>query len=140
MRDTADIMRERQRAIRREIDRRGIALKAIEFDAGISNSTLLSYFPGGDAQPAVIPMSAVFRLIEGKALPLDLISMLLPVGFLLVRVPEEVDFDEIDAHCRAFVKTKAETHREDSPDRRDIAPCERDTLNGQVARLRAVVG
>ena len=45
VRDRNEIVRTRQSAIRRELDRRGIALKVISFDSGISYSTLLTYLP-----------------------------------------------------------------------------------------------
>ena len=46
-----DIIRERQLAIRRELDRRGIALKVVSYDSKIPYPTLLTYFPGGDRVP-----------------------------------------------------------------------------------------
>jgi hypothetical protein len=53
MADAVKIVRQRQLAIRREMDRRGIALKQVEFDSGIPYATLLSYFPlEGSREPA----------------------------------------------------------------------------------------
>src|SRR6478752_2611243 len=106
MRDVDSIMRERQLAVRRQIDARGIALKAVAFDADLPLPTVLSYFPGGEGRkPAVIPMSAVYAIAEGKALPDDLISMLLPNGAIVVRVPEEIDHNRV---CEAFQDYLAE--------------------------------
>ncbi|MBO9580310.1 MAG: hypothetical protein J7498_05415 [Sphingobium sp.] len=137
MRDVDDIMRERQLAVRREIDRRGIAIKAIAFDAGISRETLLSYFPGGEnRKPAVIPTSVVFAIIEGNALPLELVSMLLPDGAMVVRVPEEIDHDVLCEAMQAYLEEKARAHRLDSPMGPAIAPCEHDKLT----RLAVVAG
>ena len=52
------IVRDRQCAIRRELDRRGVSLKVVSFDSGIPYSTLLSYFPADhDKQPAMMPAS-----------------------------------------------------------------------------------
>ena len=39
------IVRERQLVIRRELDRRGIAMKIVAMDSAIPYSSLLSYFP-----------------------------------------------------------------------------------------------
>lgn len=140
MADSSDIMRERQRGVRREMNRRGISPKVVMADAKMSNSTFFSYFPDpeGKSVPAVMPMSALFQIIEGDALPLDLVSMLLPTGTMLVHVPEEVDHDQIEEACRDYLKTKGEAHREGSPAGRDISPCENEKLNAKVVPLRAV--
>lgn len=138
MRDTNDIMRERQRAIRREIDRRGIALKAIACDADMSMSTLMSYFPGGDQQPAIMSVTALFKIIAGNALPLDLVSMLLPSGALVVRAPEEIDHDELEGACREYLAAKGAAHHPASPAGREIAPCEDAALTSRAAVLKAV--
>ena len=69
MLDESMILRDRQRTIRREMDRRGIHLKQVSFDSRIGMSTLLNYFPGGEREPAVIPTSAQHALIESKAHP-----------------------------------------------------------------------
>jgi hypothetical protein len=134
MHDSVTIMRERQLAVRRQMDRRGIALKVVQADSGICTSTLLSYFPAG-GQPAVIPMSAVFQLIDGKALPLDLLSMLLPSGAALIAVPEAADHDAIDEAMRAYLADKARAHHPDSPQGREIAPCEDAGLRAKLAAV-----
>jgi hypothetical protein len=137
--DNVAIIRERQKSIRREVDRRGIALKAVSFDSAIPYETLLTYFPQpGSRDPAQIPGGAIFALCEGEALPLDLLSLLLPGGFLIVKAPEAVDHDEIEAACRDYLAAKGAAHRADSPSGPEIADCEDSTLNGKVAHLRAV--
>lgn len=140
MRDESNIVRERQKLIRREIDRRGISIKAIQLDGGWSDSsTVLSYFPADEkAQPAVMSIASFYRLIERKALPLDLLSTLLPNGFTIVRVPENVDHDEISAAVQDYLKTKEDAHRPESEAGREIGPIEDETLRGKVAHLRAV--
>ncbi|MGJ3625985.1 hypothetical protein AB5I41_01615 [Sphingomonas sp. MMS24-JH45] len=51
------IVRDRQLVVRREMDRRGISLKAVALDSGIPYATIVSYFPGErDRQPATIPV------------------------------------------------------------------------------------
>src|SRR5690348_16491897 len=60
MRPVSEIIRDRQRAIRRELDRRQIPLKVLAYDSGIKYDTLISYFPGGEGRhPAELPSSAV---------------------------------------------------------------------------------
>lgn len=139
MRDVDDIMRERQLAVRRQIDVRGIALKAIAFDAGLSLHTVLSYFPGGEGRKAaVIPMSAVFAIIDGKALPMDLVSMLLPNGAIVVRVPEDVDHDALCDAMQEYLVEKHRAHHPDSEMGPAIGPGEHQKLCGKVAKLKAV--
>lgn len=135
MRDSSNIIRERQLAIRRELDRRGIALKVVAFDSGIPYNTLCSYFPGGERQPAEMPVSAAFNLCG--VLPDDLLNLLCPDGFALVRVPAGIDYDDISEGCREFIAAKDRAHHPDSPAGRDIAPCEESSLAAKVVRLRA---
>jgi hypothetical protein len=136
MRDSVTIIRERQLAIRREMDRRGIALKQVEFDSDIPYATLLSYFPAeGSREPAVIPASAIYKLAEGKALPNDLLSLLLPAGFAIVRIPEGIDHDALCEGFQDYLTEKAKAHRPDSPAGRDIADCERELLDNKVVHL-----
>lgn len=139
MRDRNEIVRERQSAIRRELDRRGIALKAVAMDAQISYSTLVSYLPqpGGD-KPVMMPMGVVYALAESRAIPDDLLSLLMPSGVMLVRVPEGVDHDELEEACRDYLRVKGEAHRPDSPAGREISECEDNVLDMKAARLRAV--
>lgn len=135
-----EIVRQRQCDIRREIDRRAIALKAVSFDSGIPYETLLTYFPNpeGARKPAMIPASAVYAILAGKALPGDLMSVLLPAGWQLIQVPEEVDHDEIERAARDYLSEKGLAHRTDSPAGRDIAACEDNRLRVKATRLRAV--
>jgi hypothetical protein len=129
------IVRQRQAAIRREIDRRGIALKAVEQDSGIPYPTLLSYFPGGEREPSVIPMSAVYALADGRALPTDMLSLLLPAGMALVEVPEDLDFDNLADRFTDFLHEKNAAHHPASPAGTDISDCEREKLSSKVVHL-----
>jgi hypothetical protein len=141
MRDSVTIIRERQLAIRREMDRRGLALKQVEFDAGIPYATLLSYFPAeGSRDPAVIPASAIYKLAEGKALPNDLLSLLLPNGYAIVQVPEGINHDELADAFADYLHAKNAAHHPDSPAGRDIADCERDALNSKVVVMLPLKG
>lgn len=136
MRDSSTIMRERQCAIRRELDRRSIALKVVSFDSGIPYSTLLSYFPEeGAREPAVIPGSALYGLCG--AIPDDLMNLLMPDGWALVRVPSGVDYDDVSSACRDFLDAKEKAHHPESEAGRDIGPGEATDLDGRVVRLRA---
>ena len=137
MSDANTIVRERQLVVRREMDRRGISLKAVSLDSGIPYASIVSYFPGEkDRAPATINGAVIFALIQGEALPLDLLSLLLPDGFQVVHVPEEIDHDQIEELARDYLATKGRAHQSDSPAGREIAACERTTLNGKAVRLR----
>lgn len=134
MRDSSTIIRERQLAMRREMDRRGIALKIVSQDSGIPYPTLLSYFPAeGSREPAVMPTSAQYDLAGN--MPDDLLSLLLPAGHVIVRVPEGVDFDELADSFAEFLKTKNDFHHPESEAGRDIGPNEEATLTAKVVHL-----
>lgn len=139
MADSNDIVRLRQSAIRRALDRRGIALKVVAMDAQISYSSLLSYLPldEGD-KPAMMPMGVVYALAESKAIPDDLLSLLLPTGCMIVRVPEAIDHDEVEALARDYLAAKGKAHHPESPAGREISDCEDNDLDQRAARLRAV--
>lgn len=140
MSDFDNIVRERQKLIRREIDRRRIPIKAIQLDGGWKEpTTVLSYFPADDnATPATMSVASLYRLIEGKALPVDLLSLLLPAGFAIVHVPENIDHDEADQACRDYADAKAAAHHPESEAGRDIGPREDNVLRGKFTRLRAI--
>jgi hypothetical protein len=137
MSDSSEIMFARQSAVRREIDRRQIALKVVSFDSGIPYSTLLSYFPApeGKTKPAELPMGALYNLCG--ALDADLLNLLLPDGWAIVQVPRGIDFDDISAGCRDFLATKDQAHHPESEAGRDIGPSEQSQLDDKVVRLRA---
>jgi len=136
MADADRIVRERQRAIRREIDRRGIAIKAIQYDGGWENaSTVLSYFPAdASREPAIMSVAALYRLFD--ALPADLLSMLLPEGFAIVQVPEGVDHDDLAARFREYLGLKDEAHHPESEAGRDIGPGEDKALRLKLVEAR----
>lgn len=136
--DVDMIVRQRQLAMRREIDRRSIALKAVSYDSGIPVPTLLSYFPGGEREPSVMPASALFKLLAGNALPHDILSLILPDGEQIVRAPEELDHDEIERAARDFLAEKGKAHHPDSEAGRDIGPNEAERLTKRAVALVAV--
>lgn len=135
MRDVRNIIRDRQLAIRRELDRRGKALKVIAYDSGIEYDTLISYFPGGDRKPAELPSSALYSLCG--IIPDDLMNLLCPEGYAIVQVPHDTDFDAINQHCMDFLAEKAAAHHPDSEAGVAIGPGEQDRLASKVVRLRA---
>lgn len=131
-----DIVLERQKVIRREMDRRGIAMKAVAFESGLNYTTLLTYFPADKLKkPAQLPTSALYALTG--VVPPDILSLILPPCHLIVKVPEEVDHDDVATAMHDFLVTKERAHHPESPAGRDIAPCEDETLR---SKLTMVVG
>lgn len=138
--DGSSIVRQRQHAVRREMERRGISLKAVSLDSGIPYPTLASYLPADQhAEPAQIPGGAIYSIIAGNALPLDLLSLLMPEGVQIVRADEGMDHDWIEDMCRDYLATKAQAHHKDSPAGREISDCERTALDVKVVPLRGKV-
>lgn len=135
MRDANTIVRERQRGIRREMDRRGISLKAAAYDADMSVSTLTSYFHNEQRDPASLGVPGLYKLIEGQALPLDLLSMLLPDGYQIVRAPEDVDHDGLCSAINEYSAMKDRAHHPESEAGRDIGPNEDAALREQITAI-----
>lgn len=132
MRDENAIMRENLTAIRLELDARGLHLKACAAKAGVSYSTFLSWFPAGGT-PQVPSLAALPGL--ARALPGDLLSLLVPDGFHIVPDPGGLDYDEFAAGCRAYLEAKDRAHHPESPAGRDIADCEQAALNSVIVQL-----
>lgn len=138
--DGSTIVKQRQLAVRREMERRSISLKAVSLDSGIPYNTLASYLPADPhAEPAQIPGGAIYSLVAGNALPLDLVSLLMPEGVQIVRASENLDHDKIEDLCRDYVATKAQAHHKDSPAGRELSDCERAALDVKVIPLRGKV-
>jgi len=134
MADAIRIIRARQCTIRRQFDERGISLKALALDSGIKQSTLISYFPmEGSRDPAVMPASAVYCL--APFLPADLLSLLLPDGFAIVRVPEAMDHCEAAEAMQDYLCAKSRAHRADSEAGEAIGPSEDAALRAKLAAV-----
>lgn len=136
MRDANAIVRDRQLVVRREMDRRGISLKAVSLDSDIPYPTIVSYFPGErDRQPATISGAALFQLCLTKALPLDLLSLILPDGFQIIRAPEDIDHDALCELAADYVSEKNRAHHPESEAGREIGPGEHSSLTTKVVQL-----
>lgn len=120
-----------QQSVFLEANNRGLTIKVIHFDTGISQDTLRSWARG----EAVMSIAGLFGLVG--VIPDDLLSMLLPDGRLIVRVPEGIDHDDYEERCRDFLASKGNAHHPNSPAGREIAPCEKDVLDRKVVALRA---
>lgn len=136
MADGNTIVRERQLVIRREMDRRGISLKAVSLDSGIPYPTIVSYFPGEkDKVPATLSGGALFSLCSTKALPLDLLSLVLPDGFQIVHAPEGIDHGALATWAADYLAVKNAAHDPNSECAEAIGPREQALLDGKVAQF-----
>lgn len=134
MRDENTIMREALLEARRKLDERGCSLKVCASKAGVSYSTFVSWFPA--AGTPQIPSLACLRGLT-KALPGDVLALLVPDGFHMVPDPSGMDYDEFSAGCRDFIDAKERAHHPESECGRDIGPNECAELRSKVVRLRA---
>lgn len=126
-----------QETIRNGLDERLIPLKVIAADAKVSYSTLISWFPvrDGKRDPGCLSVAALRRLIG--AMPADLLSLLLPDGWLIVRVPEQLDHDEVSEAVQDYLREKERAHHPESEAGREIGPTEDNVLRGKFASVRA---
>lgn len=143
MRDNVAIIRARQTTIRNQIAIRNISLKCVAMDSGIPYDTLMTYFPvEGGRDPAQIPGGAIFALCfgaDGKtpALPLDLLSLLLPDGFQILRAQEGVNHDDLADLAAEYLALKNAAHHPASEAGVAIGPNENERLDAKVVQLRA---
>lgn len=130
------IIRDRQSAMRRQMDKRHIAMKVVADDSDLCYETLLTYFPADQhKRPVQIPGSAIFALTGH--LPADILSLLLPDGFQVVRAPEEINHDELADVMAEYLSTKQHAHHPESPDGREISEGEDNVLCGKFARVKS---
>jgi len=133
----AEHVRSLQRTIRRQLDENGPTLKQVSYDSGIGYTTLQTYFTNeANAKPSAMPLAAL-RLLT-KAVPLELLSLLLPDGYRIVRVPEAIDHDALCEHLVDYLATKQAAHHPESEAGRDIGPNEKAALDGKVVTLKAL--
>jgi hypothetical protein len=116
------------------MDRRGLAMKVVASDSGINPATLATYFPADpNADPAQIPGGAIHDLCG--VLPADLLSLLLPDGFCIVRAPGAVDHDELATAVTDYLGAKQAAHHPESECGPAIGPRERAGLDSKVVQL-----
>lgn len=120
-----------QQSVFLEANNRGLTIKVIHFDTGVSQDTLRSWARG----EAVMSIAGLFSLVG--VIPDDLLSMLLPEGRQIVRLPDDLDHDQISDLAAEYLAEKAAAHKADSPAGPAIAPCEKEALDRKVVALRA---
>ena len=110
----------------------GLTRKAISLDSGIAYDSICNYAKG----ETQMPVSALYALIG--VIPNELLSLLLPTGFAIVRAPDGLDHDELETAARDYLAAKGAAHHPNSPAGREISACEQAALDRQATHLRAV--
>lgn len=108
-------------------------LKAIAIDSGLGYTTVQSHAGGH----ACMSLACFNHYIEGGVSP-ELLSLLLPDGFQIIKAAEAIDHDELAAKMHDWLQTKSQAHCPNSPAGRELSECEQATLNGKAASLKAV--
>ena len=81
---------------------------------------------------------AAFRGYVEAGIDTELLSMLLPDGFQVVKVPNNVDHHDLIAAVHDYSSAKTAAHHPDSPDGVGISDCEKQLLDSKAATLKAV--
>lgn len=141
MPDKTEIVRDRQRAIRREMIRRRISPDVVALDSQLSKSSVAGYFPNPDGKAPVtaITVPALFALLESGALPCELLSLLLPDGFAIVPKPDHIDHDDLMAACTEFSAVYGAARHPGGEAGIEIGPREAARLETAAGHVRAVV-
>ena len=92
--------------------------KEIAEDAGIHVNSVGNYSRG----ETVMGLAAFYKLCG--VMPNELLSMLLPPGFALVRIPENLNHDDAMRVITEFSMLKMAAHCADSPAGPEISECE----------------
>lgn len=98
-------------------------------------TTSLSDWANGKAKMSLVGMLA---LAEVPDFPLELLSLILPSGMALVRVPSGIDHDQLAESFHDYLQTKEKAHHPESPAGREISDCEDASLRNKPACLRLV--
>jgi hypothetical protein len=122
---------EQERVFRLAQRDHGLTLKAISLDSKLGYTTVQSYAKG----EAVMSIASLFKLVG--VIPDELLSLLLPDGRSIVRVPDNIDHDALCEWADKYVATKIAAHRKDSECEEQIGPGEKAALDGIVVQFPA---
>jgi hypothetical protein len=117
--------------------RDGFERKNIEADSGISLSTLASWA----TEIHEMPLSAFRKLIATRALPLEILSLLLPDGVALAPAGEgEMDHAALAGHAMGYVSDYTSARDPKSEAGEALGPGERAALDARGAVLKVAAG
>lgn len=133
MRDKSILqMLDRQRRVFRiatDPARYGLTLKLIAADSGLGYDSVRNYASGD----TVMPITALEALCD--VIPDEILSHLLGGDRVIVRVPDNLDHDEIAPAMRDYLSAKDDAHHPDSEAGRDIGPGEEAGLRVKLATV-----
>lgn len=122
-----------QKAMFRLAAKKGFSQELIHNETRIP-TTSLSDWANGKAKMSLVGM---LKIADVPDFPLELLSLIMPAGMAIVRVPQGIDYDDVSQACRDFIDAKDRAHHPESEAGRDIGPGEHAELSGKVVRLRA---
>ena len=120
-----------QQTVFRKACERDLSLKVIAADSNVPYPTIQTWASGS----ALMSIAGLYALVG--VIPDDLLSMLLPDGRQIVKLPEDLDHDALSDLAADYLTTKAAAHKADSPAGVAISACEKDVLDRKVVALRA---
>lgn len=109
----------------------GLPLKVIASRANISYETLITYANGTSRMTV-----AVLHKLCG-VLPSELLSLLLPDGFAIVRTCEDADLEAMAEKCTKFLASYTSARGERSEAGSALGPVERDHLIEMMADIKS---
>lgn len=130
-------MRDRQaRVFRMALDpqRYGLTLKMISADSGIGYDSLRNYAAG----ETIMPITAIDCLID--VIPDELLSLLFSSGRVIIKIPENINHDDIATWADSYTAKKIAAHRQDSECEERIGPTEKAELDAMVVQFPHAVG
>lgn len=109
----------------------GLPLKVIASRAHIAYETLITYANG----TAKMPVAALHKLCG--VLPNELLSLLMPDGFAIVRTCDDADLAAMAEKCADFLSHYTAARSEKSEASTALGPTERDRLIEKMAELKS---
>lgn len=115
----------------------GLCLKAISDKSNVPYNSIRSYAGSGCATVAM-PVPVLLKLVD--VIPDELLSRLTQLVMrCMVKLPAEMDFDDVSDACRAFIAAKDRFHHPESEAGRELGPTETAELGCQIVQLRGRV-
>ncbi len=109
------------------------ARKVLAHRTGQHNNTVDKHATG----ESVMSIASLTAYAEAGVDP-ELLSLLLPDGFQIVKTPAGLDHNEIAPMIHDYMQAKTDAHHPDSPNGSGISDCEEENLNTKFATIREV--
>jgi hypothetical protein len=121
-----------QKAMFRLAAVKGFTQELIHIETELPTTSLSEWATG----KTKISMVGTLAIAEIPDFPLDLLSLLLPSGLAVVKVPEGINHDEIADAMVEYLAEKQRAHHPESECGPAIGPNECQKLSGKVVQLR----